>query len=127
MTDNEISIAIAEACGWVWYRLPSVSEGRRYKCLFLPGLHEYEGQSPEWLVRADGSESICNMEFMSREGLVQDYRNDLNAMHEAEKRLGDIQRGQYEDELTMRTDNAIYATADQRAEAFLRTIGKWDQ
>ena len=39
-----------------------------------------------------------------------DYCNDLNAMHEAEKTL-----------------NHMTATARERAEAFLRTLGKWEE
>jgi hypothetical protein len=67
--------------------------------------------------------------------------NDLNAMHEAEKVLTQDQRGQIVDELceiVLREKNtesgpmtaiisAFFATARQRAEAFLRTLGKWEE
>lgn len=66
-----------------------------------------------------------------------DYLNDLNAMHEAEKTLAPIKIRRYVGELwfTMCEDNVagqmeigtIHATARQRAEAFLRTIGKWEE
>ena len=62
--------------------------------------------------------------------LLPDYLNDLNAMHEAEKKLQhfiyyvdvladvmDLPRGSF---------CTVGATAAQRAEAFLRTIGKWE-
>jgi hypothetical protein len=66
------------------------------------------------------------------EGLP-DYLNDLNAMHEAEKMLTESQSAQYERRL-MGSRSFVgaaefwiyHATAAQRAEAFLRTIGKWE-
>lgn len=71
----------------------------------------------------------------------KNYCNDLNAMHEAEKVLTEEQRGQIVDELceiVLREKNtesgpmtaiiaAFFATARQRAEAFLRTLGKWEE
>ena len=70
--------------------------------------------------------------------LLPDYLNDLNAMHEAEKVLTDDQWPIYRDEIRlvvlgpirMVSDwckSNIHATASQRAEAFLRTIGKWEE
>ncbi len=74
---------------------------------------------------------------------LPDYLHDLNAMHEAAMTLRLHQRNEYCVELRkiiMRdatveqqdpdtghlTDHAFYqATAAQRAEAYLRTIGKW--
>ena len=62
---------------------------------------------------------------------AKDYVNDLNAMHEAEKTLDTVmKRLDYWDHLYMPTDNefqACHATARQRAEAFLRTLGKWEE
>lgn len=71
---------------------------------------------------------------------LPDYLNDLNAMHEAEKILQErcIFWPDYVDELakmfpSARRDQranwsqAIHATAAQRAEAFLHTIGKWEE
>lgn len=83
MSPEAKRIAIAEACGWVWYRLPPFNRDRQYRCLFLPAVHEYPDQSPQWTVRADGTERICNWNYMEREGHVPDYLNDLNAMHGA--------------------------------------------
>jgi hypothetical protein len=127
MTPEEINIAIAEVRGWVWYKLPPrKDETRAYRCLFLPALHEFDGQSLQWLVRADGSERICNFEYMKREGHVQDCYNDLNAMNEAEKELDTEQKDAYCIELIdAYGDRAVFASATQRAEAFLRTLGKW--
>jgi len=62
--------------------------------------------------------------------------NDLNAMHEVEKTLKEKQRSKYSLALAHVLDTApnvdwadqflnIHATAAQRAEAFLKTIGEW--
>ena len=67
-------------------------------------------------------------------GGVPDYLNDLNAMHKAEGVLKNgfgktNQVGRYIQELNRIGDrdkiNPMFATAAQRAEAFLRTTGKW--
>jgi hypothetical protein len=56
-----------------------------------------------------------------------DYLNDLNAIHEAEKVLNNVQRERYRTELVYsHAGRDVFATAAQRAEAFLRTIGKWE-
>jgi predicted Zn-dependent protease len=68
---------------------------------------------------------------------VPDYLNDLNAMHEAEGMLlakcgNDPQDDLWVDylaNLLMAAPLCLreHATAAQRAEAFLRTIGKWEE
>jgi hypothetical protein len=146
VTPEEMNMAIAEECGWQWYRMPfKFGDTRKYRCLFLPAVHEYEGQSKEWLVRADMTETVCNWEYMRKEGLVHDYVNDLKAMHEAilcldkiihEKDvcLRDVFASEMEELFSQSGTNhpqlwcmfdLLNATARQRAEAFLRTIGKW--
>jgi hypothetical protein len=66
------------------------------------------------------------------------YCNCLNAMHEAEKGLGKKQVRSYALTLAQILDTSptvdlvdqflnIHATARQRAEAFLRTLGKWKE
>ncbi len=75
------------------------------------------------VVRTNGKGSVWVTEW-------PDYCNDLNAMHEAEKVLTDDQRevfyprnlGAWQSPF-----NVIYATARQRAEAFLRVMGKWEE
>ena len=75
--------------------------------------------------------------------IVKDYCNDLNAMHEAVCKLPDGEpRDCYLRELQIVTqtwekvDNdddddwlwhSANATARQRAEAYLRTVGKWSE
>jgi hypothetical protein len=73
---------------------------------------------------------------------IPDYLTNLNAMHEAEETLVHQQNWAYAHELSKLIvfgedfpsdglhDNeawkVLHATATQRAEAFLRTINKWD-
>jgi len=68
----------------------------------------------------DGNECRCD-------DCHPDWCNDLNAMHKAEKTILDINDG-YGWELS-RTEcfTVWHATARQRAEAFLRTLGKWEE
>jgi hypothetical protein len=63
-----------------------------------------------------------------------DYCNDLNAMHEAEVKLLNNRHTRWINHLTVirggeehntTLDLFIQTTAAQRAEALLRTIGKW--
>jgi glycerol-3-phosphate cytidylyltransferase-like family protein len=61
-----------------------------------------------------------------------DYVYDLNAMHEAEKVLDYNQMNRYQNiELSrfVRTGTTwiCRATSAERAEAFLRTLGKWEE
>ena len=67
---------------------------------------------------------------------AKDYCDDLNAMHEAEKVLTDDQYMHFSDclydaehERRKQTKKWrwLSATARQRAEAFLRTLGKWEE
>jgi len=59
---------------------------------------------------------------------IPNYCTDLNAMHEAEKGLEDPDC--YEEwlaDVCGGTSYLFHATARQRAEAFLRTLGKWEE
>jgi len=105
MNNEKQRIAIAEACGW--------KEIADWGAGGINGKHPTE----PWVE------------------VIPDYLADLNAMHEAEKVL----HGQlnlwwnYMDALEnssvevnpLGLGSHIHATAEQRAEAFLRTIGKW--
>ena len=65
---------------------------------------------------------------------AKDYCADLNAMHEAEKALAPKNWNNFSENWWIYckllrvndADEAIHATARQRAEAFLRTLGKWE-
>lgn len=61
-----------------------------------------------------------------------DYCNDLNAMHQAEmiftpEREHWMYYSLLDDMCCGSSFKAIRATARQRAEAFLRTLGKWEE
>ena len=63
-----------------------------------------------------------------------DYCNDLNAMHEAERVLTGTQKEDFLEWLgiewsynVLSSWEVAHATAAQRAEAFLKTIGKWKE
>jgi hypothetical protein len=70
---------------------------------------------------------------------VPDYLKDLNAMHKVEKVLTVAQRITYANQIGVVLSGGSVgraipnwwfiheATASQRAEAFLRTIGKWEE
>jgi len=67
---------------------------------------------------------------------IPDYCNDLNAMHEAEKVLPrqlyhvDYWQkgyGRFQTIVSEMTVTPFSATASQRAEAFLKTLGKWEE
>jgi hypothetical protein len=55
------------------------------------------------------------------------FATDLNAMHEAEKYLPIKKILTYFKKLEKSTDYWFMATARQRAEAFLKTLGKWEE
>jgi hypothetical protein len=99
MNEEQQRIAIAEACGWKWERL--------------------------WTGELHGKPVGEQGPFRE----VPDYLNDLNAMHDAEKVIGPIKGIEFcyhLNEMGMSGEwEILTATAAQRAEAFLRTIGKW--
>jgi hypothetical protein len=115
MTNKQINIAIAEACGW--------------------------NPPPEGMgnITHGGGKFMSSEEW--RKAHIPKYCNDLNAMHEAEKWVSEkCKEGDYWFFLRELLDfpeaesdwdkfyffAAIHATARQRAEAFLKTIGKWE-
>jgi len=58
-----------------------------------------------------------------------DYLNDLKAMHEAERTMGDpqlwVEYQSYLSDVMGHVGWIYHATAAQRAEAFLRTLNLW--
>ena len=103
MTPEQQRIAIAEACGWKLH-----SELDNTWC----APHQTDCPLAAELIP------------------LPDYPNDLNAMHEAEKTLTYAQGGQ----MTVWIERMncagygpqLFATAPQRARAFLETLGLWD-
>lgn len=115
MKPEQQRIAIAEACGFVAHY--SWMKGTDAAHIAEKGIWRY------------GS----GMHYF---GTLPDYLNDLNAMHEAEKTITGTQQDTFRDELKevcfrdwhggkKPRIHAEFATAAQRAEAFLRAIGKW--
>jgi len=109
MTDAEIRIAIAEACGWVCDE----------KGYWSNKLDRYG--KPAWY---------------PLKGLNPDYAKDLNAMNEAEKTLTDeewdgysclIYNAENDPELKATNKAMIHAPARRRAEAFCRVKGIWKE
>jgi hypothetical protein len=130
MNPEQQRIALAEACGWSFIREgQSIERNHHIGCVTWVAIstdgrkYEYRKgyQEIEYLTKEDA----CN-------DRTPDYLNDLNAMHEAEKIL-DISTnqnttGSYAAYAECLTWNGGYsATAKQRAEAFLRAIGKWTE
>jgi hypothetical protein len=111
MSEEQINIAIAEACGWqfVTYKETFAKPPNGGPCQYKEG--------------------------------IPNYCKDLNAIHEAEKTLNFEQSEFFEDELcdVAKKENDVlenplpwrfsvcHATALQRAEAFLKTIEKWEE
>jgi hypothetical protein len=95
MTDQEINLAMAEAMGW-----------RKEDGVYV------------WT--ANGIECTCDE--------LWDWANDLNAMHLAEQIIVDTDL-LFEYGMHISIDHhyayLLRATARQRAEAFLRTLGKY--
>jgi hypothetical protein len=133
MKPEQQRIAIAEACGWLkytqftthpklWGHNPAKYHTSIWGLTLVADMTQDECTQYGWY--GDGHISIDNL---------PDYLNDLNAMHEAEKMLRKPMKGSDTD--TIIGDRmhkyaeligyAFDSTAAQRAEAFLRTIGKW--
>ena len=65
---------------------------------------------------------------ITRKTGIPDFSNDLNEMHDAEMTLTEDQMWVMARNIERNEDKwYFHATARQRAEAFLRTIGKWNQ
>jgi hypothetical protein len=116
MTDREINIAIAEFCGW------KPSDPRGNWC-----------HPSNWSLAKNGAYSV----WVGSDKLPN-YVEDLNAMHEAESILShalhvifrkllweEIQSGRDDDDAEQDERYFVSATASQRAESFLRTLGIW--
>ena len=114
MKPEKQQIAIAEALGYKRIPNPEFREGR-----------EEDFRKPRFVWLEPNSASWTY--FLSS------YLSDLNAMHEAENFIWHSQklRLQFSDNLNAvcmnDRANCWHATAAQRAEAFLRTIGRWEE
>lgn len=121
MSNEQINTAIAEACGWTPISFEEVRKRNAGQFYLQDG--------PWW--RSEAERIVCTQKDLPN------YCTDLNAMHEAEKwmisslRLLDFWK--FAEELkrivpaNLGDDSYIHATARQRAEAFLKTLGKWEK
>ena len=98
MSEEQINIAIAEACGW----------------------RQSERNIAHWHHVSEPYSHILT-------GDLPNYCNDLNAMHEAEETLDCNQWEVWHRIVGEWPTELARLTASQRAEAFLRTIGKWKE
>lgn len=119
MSPEKQRIAIAMACGWTDIRRQRLYLGDQV-----------------WGTKLKGGEKHRNR--------IPDYPNDLNACHEMEKVLSEEQKitfAGWVNYIYLSTDihylavpkarrlevfSLVHATASQRAEAFLRTLGLWE-
>ncbi len=116
MSPEAQRIAIAEACGWVIHW----PEEWRERKITRPNGEKFRPADPRWTL----------------DSFIPDYISDLNAMHRVEEDIFyptseyclNLQkvsgRGDPRNETVY---NLLHATAAQRAEALLRTIGKWKE
>lgn len=107
MTNEQINKTIAEACGWTM---------RNETCTHPYGYAKGMEFERTYWTNKDGKAAS-----------IPKYSGCLNAMHEAEKqmKLSDITsyREMLFDWLKL---DCVCASASTKAEAFLRTIGKWE-
>lgn len=119
MTPEQQRIAIATACGWK----------KEY-------IHGNGVDDEVWI------HPVTQKCWLAELAPLPDYLNDLNAMHEAEKVMTDKQKENYpinlarviRHQLGIDDGKSIYhwkfstfATAAQRAEAFLKTLSLWTE
>jgi len=109
VSQEEQRIAIAEACGWKDADHPDVMKLKHGWTM-----PEKWCMDPKGVLRFNHDRA--------------NYLNDLNAMHDAENSLTTSQMTIMSQYLHRRLGMLWgFATASQRAEAFLRTIGKWKE
>lgn len=120
MTPEQINIAIAEALG--------IDTSLADVC-----------QCGDPIKKGWGHEGHCATPML----FIDNYHGDLNAMHEAKMTLTPKQRVEYQVNLCIAQGHpcesdphwrqgdcarrGLFATAAEEAQAFLRTVGKWEQ
>lgn len=120
LTDEQIRIAIAEACGWKWSK-PYYDHGGIWRSSPYRGNDIWDSDISKWAGTPE------NVQRDTHE--LPDYLSDLNAMHEAEKVLTDEQQVEFAYDLkeiacpiTGEDWSAIHATARQRALALFNVL-----
>jgi hypothetical protein len=126
MNPNEQNKAIAEYCGW----------------------HDIEVELERFGIEDLPNGQLRGITPKGNSCVLPNYCEDLNAMHEAEKMFNAVDQTIYAEFISAVVNNNvvnwgyypgdgtidwnglfthIHATSQQRAEAFLRTIGKWKE
>jgi hypothetical protein len=112
MTEKQINIAIAEVCGWRQSQARHPKSGRLVT-IWTDGKSDF-----------DHNRKLPN------------YCKDLNAMRDAEMTLliegknrqqWENSRSEFRWRLRLLCIEPIHASARARAEAFLKTVGKWEE
>ncbi len=142
MTTDEIKLAIAETTGEA-DKYVIVKNGFYYlenACGYTDSIdHAWKlpkGEAKKHEMYADSEIIPYTHKVFIKQAPLPDYTGDLNAIHKAEKVLTDDQRvvfrinlsnnsGKRNTEFATVEAAMCHATASQRAEAFLRTVGKW--
>ena len=109
MTDEQINAAITEACGWKLAGHPDQ----------LKATDGWE-LGYQFVLQPDGQLVTHNS--------IPNYCTDLNAMHEAEKTIykhNNLWTAYYY--AVGAGPFSLHVTARKKAEAFLRTLGKWEE
>lgn len=117
MTDTEINTSIAEACGWE-RGYASANDGKvsGARCGWLrDGIWRLD--APDYCHDLDAMNQAEGCKAIRAQGIMV-YLAHLRAVV---KRIAPHLATDAEGELSA----AVFATARDRAEAFLRTIGKW--
>ena len=137
MTPEQQQIAIVEACKWTARHYAHKCDGVTiFRCGACGGI----GHSNCYGNGQGAISFSCSVSPCCEEAVPPDYLKDLNAMHEVEKavfrssnlwqkfvfEIIETSGGSGMCELDALCCLAR-ATASQRAEAFLRTIGKWEE
>jgi len=112
MSPEKQNLLIAQICGWINVKSVRTDYGSDASCEY-----ELRGTPPE----------LKDQPFSIRP--VPDYVNNLNATHKMEECLGYIDNWlKYEGFLDEGgTKFLFHATAAQKAEAFLRVFGLWEE
>lgn len=131
MTDEQINIAIAKALSYT----DSKDYTYKGKTYTRHGVHSPSGYMLCFYDDRGNDYEQLGWKMCFQRKLLPDYVNDLNAMHEAEKVMiskGNQFRVKHYDNLngsfgcTNTGMWAVYATASQRAEAFLKTLNLYN-
>lgn len=108
MSPEKQRIAIAEACGW-----EDIAFDRGWK---VTEMGSFQARIPDYLNDLNAMQSVSWL-FLTGGRFSDKYTAYLNALEEVTETV----------HATSQQWAFAHATAAQRAEAFLRTLGKWEE